>query len=103
MLFIEEYEIEPEKVPEMLKLLKTTVEVLGELKLPFLRGWTTYQSREDPSKMIGVWKLDTDSSEPLGEAYLGHPKGKEVPEKFMALIKPDSYVAKHYDERISYK
>ena len=102
MLFIEEYDVEPSKLPAMLKLLEEAKEVIKELDLPYLKNWVTYQCKEEPMKIREVWVMEEQANvEQLDEAFMGNPKGKTIPPRFMALLIEGSYANKRYEEIIS--
>ena len=102
MLFVEEYEVEPSKLPAMLEILEEAREVIKELDLPCLKNWVTYQCKEEPKIIREVWVLEEHANvQQLDDAFIAHPRGKIIPPRFMALLIENSYANKNYDELIS--
>ncbi len=102
MLLVEEYEVELSNVPEMHKVLADQQKVVKDINLPFLKGWATYQSKEDPKRFIEVWTMDKDAvTQELDDAFMVYLFGKEVAPRFMALLVKDSYKNTQYGEIIS--
>jgi hypothetical protein len=102
MLYIEKYEIDPSKQDEVLGMLTDSKEVLQSLDLPFLKDWKVYQSKEDPTKILGgVVCEDMGDIDRLMEVYMKHPKAASVIERFQSLVVEGSLVTKWFDEIIS--
>lgn len=102
MLLVEEYKVEPSKLPKMLEILMEAKEVIKELNLPYLKHWVTYQCKEDPKIIREVWVMEENANtQKLDDDFMAHPKGKTIPPRFMALIIENSYANKTYDEIIT--
>ena len=57
----------------MHKVLADQQKVVKDINLPFLKGWATYQSKEDPKRFIEVWTMDKDAvTQELDDAFMPH-------------------------------
>jgi hypothetical protein len=102
MLFLEEYEIDPANINEIMEMLEDSKEVLQTIKEPFFKDWKVYQSTEDPGKLKTIVLFgESGNLNRLLEIYLKHPKANSVIERFQSLIIGGSLKQVHYKELIS--
>ena len=88
MIYIEEYEIEVSDIDELIKIYDESKKIFDELKLPYIKNYTVYQSTENPGKLRGIVIYDeTGNTERLTKDYMSHPKAQWVVENIMKIIK----------------
>lgn len=88
MIKIEEYEVDPSKMDELIKLYEVSKKIFDELKLPYIKNYTVYHSIENPNKIRAVFIFNEDgNSERLKQDYRSHPKASWVIENAMKIIK----------------
>ena len=89
MIYIEEYEVDPSDMEELIKIYTESKKIFNELKLPYIKNYTVYHSTENPGKIRGVVIYNEGgNTEQLTEDYMSHPKASWVIENIMKIIKP---------------
>jgi hypothetical protein len=102
MLFLEEYEIDPANINEVMEMLEDSKEILQTIEEPFFIDWKVYQSTEDPRKLRTIVLFrEGGNLDRLLEIYLKHSKADSVINRFQSLIIEGSLKQVHYKELIS--
>ena len=88
MIYIEEYEVDPSDKEELMTMYRDSKKIFDELKLPFIKNYTVYESKENPNKLRGIVIFNEGgSTEKLYEHFMAHPNVGPVLERFGRLCK----------------
>jgi hypothetical protein len=88
MIYIEEYEVDPSDKEELINMYKDSKKIFDELKLPYLKNYTVYESTETPNKLRGIVIFNEGgTTEMLYKDFMAHPNVGSVLERFNKLCK----------------
>ena len=85
-----------------MELLTEFKEILKEMKLPYVKGWSAYQSKYKLGRFVESFELEEQANvDQLINEFMSHPKLSKIPPKFWEFVIEGSHTITFYEKALS--
>jgi len=100
--FEEKYDIPLPMINEFLKFAEEFPKAIKKMNLPYIKGWSMYQSKYQMGRFIEVWTIEEQANvDQLFQEASTNPHFKHIPPKFFEYVVNGSHQIAFYTKLLS--